>query len=96
MSTTGGGSPAQTVMEESDKSDSKNVWTTTRTGTKNIIWKKKSYRGPAPPIIFGITLFTFFPRTAQTVEENGAAEPAQDVVPEETRHGVRHVAIRVE
>ncbi len=33
---------------------------------------------------------------AQTVEENGAAEPAQDVVTEETRHGVGHQAIRVE
>ena len=65
-------------------------------GDEKYLKTKKSYRGPAPPIIFGITLFTFFPRTAQTVEENGAAKPDQDVVTEETRDGIRHVAIRVE
>jgi len=30
-------------------------------GTKIFEKTKTSYRGPAPPIIFGITLFTFFP-----------------------------------
>ena len=66
-------------------------------GDEKIFGKKKSYRRPAPShTFFAITLVTFFPRTTQTVEENGAAEPAQDVVTEETRHGVGHQAIRVE
>ena len=30
-------------------------------GDEKYLKTKKSYRGPAPPIIFGITLFTFFP-----------------------------------
>ena len=74
----------------------KKVWTTTRTGTKKYLEKKNRTGGRRPLIIFGITLVTFYPRTTQTVEENGAAEPAQDVVTEETRHGVGHQAIRVE
>ena len=96
VSTTGGGSPAQTVREESDKSDSKKSMDHDEDGDEKIFGKKNRTGGRRPLIIFGITLVTFYPRTTQTVEENGAAEPAQDVVTEETRHGVGHQAIRVE